>query len=192
MKNHVHEYLLSLSRFGIDPDFGSFVCRYGKFTIYCLAGPGEKVLQVTFAPEKHQRLQDQLRHFAGKVRIKELPQKKTRLDSMFADYFAGRITGFPIPLDSPLIAAGTDFQKRVWHQIKAIPYSSCITYQDLAGSAGSPRGARAAGTACGANPLALIIPCHRVVAVTGPGGFAGGPAVKKALLALENHRGRQG
>ena len=69
----------------------------------------------------------------------------------------------------------------------AIPYGTTITYRELAELAGSPKGSRAAGMACGANPLAVIIPCHRVVAANGLGGFAGGLAIKKALLDLEHN-----
>jgi O-6-methylguanine DNA methyltransferase len=87
--------------------------------------------------------------------------------------------------ESPLVAAGTNFQKRVWHHIRAIPYGSDITYQGLAKLAGSPKGSRAVGMACGANQIALMIPCHRVVAVNGLGGFAGGVNIKKDLLAHE-------
>ncbi len=185
MKNQVQEYLRALSGSGVEPEFASVTCRYRKFAIYCLIGPEEKVLQVTFAPAKHELLQKQLQNLDANVCIRKTRQKDTHLDYMFAEYFSGRLTSFPIDADSPLIAAGTNFQKRVWGHIKAIPYAGGITYQELAELAGSPNGARAAGTACGANPMALIIPCHRVVAVHGLGGFGGGIAMKKSLLALE-------
>ena len=71
-------------------------------------------------------------------------------------------------------------------QIAAIPHGKCITYQQLAELAGFPKGARAVGMACGANPLPVIIPCHRVVAKNGLGGFGGGITLKKSLLALEH------
>jgi methylated-DNA-[protein]-cysteine S-methyltransferase len=185
MKYQVQEYLLALSKSGAEPEFASVTCRYGEFAIYCLIGPEEKVLQVTFAPAKHDRLQTELQNLNANVYIRKMRQKDSHLSDMFAEYFSGRLTSFPIDADSPLIAAGTDFQKRVWNQIKVIPYAGRITYQDLAEQAGSINGARAAGTACGANPMALIIPCHRVVAVHGLGGFGGGITVKKSLLALE-------
>lgn len=187
MKNHLHNYLLKLSRSGVGPDFASATCRYGKFTIYCLIGPEENILQVSFAPEKHIRLQKQLKSLNSKVHIRTMLQEEFPFDAMFADYFSGGRTRFRLSMESPLIAAGSDFQKRVWSHIWSIPYAGCITYTKLAELAGSPRGARAAAKACGANPLALIIPCHRVVAINGPGGFAGGVAVKKALLALEHN-----
>ena len=186
MRNHLQNYLLQLSDSGVDLDFVSFTCRYGKFTMYCLIGPEENVIQVTFAPEKNEWLQKELGCLNSNVHIRKQLQKKFHYNDMFADYFAGRLNRFPIGPDSPLISAGTDFQRSVWRHIGAIPYAGCITYQRLAELAGSPKGSRAAGTACGANPLALIIPCHRVVAVNGPGGFAGGVAIKKALLALEH------
>lgn len=185
MQNHLLHYVQKLSRSETVPDFAAVTCRYGKFTMYCLIGPEENIVQVTFASEKHERLQKQLKVLNSNVHIKKLLQQHFPLNDMFADYFCGRLSRFPVSLNSPLIAAGTDFQKKVWRHIAAIPYGSYVTYQRLAQLAGSPGGARAVGLACGANPVAVIIPCHRVVAVGGPGGFAGGVAIKEALLALE-------
>ena len=82
--------------------------------------------------------------------------------------------------------AGTPFQRRVWQEIAAIPYGETITYSELAERAGRPAAIRAAASACGANPIPLLIPCHRVVGKHGsPGGFAWGLTYKKELLALE-------
>lgn len=88
----------------------------------------------------------------------------------------------------PLSANGTAFQRRVWHALRAIPLGSTITYAELADRVGS--GARAVANACGANPIALVIPCHRVVAKNGLGGFMQGRAtdslaIKRWLLAHE-------
>jgi len=188
VKNYLAPYLRKLSRAGSGLDFASATCRYGKFTIYCIIGPEENIVQLSFAPEKHQHSQQLLQSLHHKVSIRTLLQKEFYFDPIFADYFSGRLRKFQLTNESPLVAAGTAFQKNIWHHIGEIPYGSCITYQKLAELAGSPRGPRAAAKACGANPLALIIPCHRVVAVNGPGGFAGGVAVKKALLSLEHSR----
>lgn len=79
----------------------------------------------------------------------------------------------------------TDFQRRVWRAIAAIPYGETRTYGDIAIAAGSPAALRAAGQACGANPVALLVPCHRVVGRHGLGGFGGGLAIKRRLLAME-------
>ena len=186
MKKYVLYYLLNLSSSGVDLDFDSFICRYGKFTIYCLIGPEENIVQVSFTPEKHDRVKKLFKSLNSGVYIKKQPQKKFPFDKMFADYFFGRLTRFSISAESSLIAAGTNFQKNVWRHIGAIPYGRCITYQKLAELVGSPKGSRAAAQACGANPVSVIIPCHRVVAVNGLGGFAAGAAIKKALLALEH------
>lgn len=186
MKKYLHTYLRNLSSSGVGLDFASVTCRYGEFTIYCIIGPEENIVQLTFAPEKHEQAQEQLKSLNRKVFIRKVLQKKLHFNNIFADYFSGRLTRLPISNESPLVAAGTDFQKRVWRHIGEIAYGSSVTYQQLAESAGSPKGSRATGMACGANPMALIIPCHRVVAADGLGGFAGGVAIKKALLALEN------
>lgn len=113
------------------------------------------------------------------------PQENFPHDAMLAAYFSGARATFPAWVESPFLAAGTVFQQKVWRHISTIPYGSTMTYRELAVRAGSPKGARAAAQACGANPVSLIVPCHRVVASDGQGGFAGGVAVKKGLLALE-------
>jgi O-6-methylguanine DNA methyltransferase len=74
---------------------------------------------------------------------------------------------------------------RVWKAMYAIPFGEVRTYGQIAAAAGSPSAVRAAGQACGANPIVLFIPCHRVVAANGPGGFGSGLEWKAKLLALE-------
>ena len=97
-------------------------------------------------------------------------------------YFAGE----PVAFDLPLAPAGTSFQQRVWMAMRAIPPGETVTYGELARRLGSEP--RAVGGACGANPLPIVIPCHRVVAANGAGGYSGcgGLATKARLLALEN------
>ncbi|MCX5876804.1 MAG: MGMT family protein [Deltaproteobacteria bacterium] len=80
---------------------------------------------------------------------------------------------------------GTEFQRHVWDCIAKIPYGETKTYGELAQALGKPGAARAVGQACNANPLALIVPCHRVTGSCGLGGFAGGTEAKKYLLDLE-------
>lgn len=100
----------------------------------------------------------------------------------FEDYFAGRRQCF----DLPLAPHGTPFQERVWREIARVPYGETITYAELAERAGAPGSARAAGAATGRNPLAIVVPCHRIVATGGAlTGYAGGLARKERLLALE-------
>ncbi len=81
--------------------------------------------------------------------------------------------------------SGTRFQKRVWKELIKIPRGKTITYFELARRIGSPRACRAVGNACGKNPLPVAIPCHRVVAANGLGGFTGGLKKKIRLLKLE-------
>lgn len=78
------------------------------------------------------------------------------------------------------------FHRRVWRELRAIPWGATRTYGEIAAAAGSPRASRAVGQACAANRLALVIPCHRVVGSAGPGGFAWGPEWKVRLLQLES------
>ena len=98
------------------------------------------------------------------------------------EYLAGRRTIFELPIR----LHGTDFQRHVWHVLTDINYGCATTYGMLALMAGCEGGSRAVGSAVGANPLHVIIPCHRVVEKSGRiGGYAGGGAVKFELLARE-------
>jgi len=97
------------------------------------------------------------------------------------EYFAGSRTGFDVPLELD----GTPFQREVWDELTRIGYGETITYGELARRVGRPRGPRAVGQANGRNPVPIIVPCHRVVASGGIGGYGGGLKVKRALLALE-------
>jgi methylated-DNA-[protein]-cysteine S-methyltransferase len=101
----------------------------------------------------------------------------TQLD----EYFAGTRTTF----DLPTLPEGTAFQLGVWSELARIPYGATITYGELARRVGRPGGARAVGQANGRNPLPIVVPCHRVVASDGLGGYGGGLDVKRALLATE-------
>ncbi|ROQ89590.1 methylated-DNA--[protein]-cysteine S-methyltransferase [Desulfosoma caldarium] len=81
---------------------------------------------------------------------------------------------------------GTSFQHRVWQELCRIPYGATLSYGDLARRLGLSQGARAVGQACGRNPMAIVVPCHRVIGRNGSlGGYSGGIHIKKALLALE-------
>ncbi len=99
-----------------------------------------------------------------------------------SEYFAGQRTEFDLPLE----ARGTEFQRSVWRRLQEIPYGETISYGELARRVGNPKASRAVGSANGANPLPIVIPCHRVIAGNGTlGGFGGGLPTKQALLALE-------
>ena len=97
-------------------------------------------------------------------------------------YARGEATALDGALD---LAQGTPFQQAVWRALLEIPCGETRTYKQIAEWIGRPQAARAVGQAVGANPLPLVVPCHRVVASDGLGGFGGGLAMKKRLLKLE-------
>jgi methylated-DNA-[protein]-cysteine S-methyltransferase len=102
-----------------------------------------------------------------------------------AAYFASERREF----DLPLRPSGTPFQLTVWEALRRIPYGETVTYSELAAAIGRPAAARAVGSANHHNPLAIVVPCHRVIGADGTlTGYAGGLATKAALLALESGR----
>jgi len=99
------------------------------------------------------------------------------------EYFCGKRREFEVPL----ALDGTEFQLRVWNRLLQIPYGETLAYGQLAREIGAPRAARAVGLANGANPIPIIVPCHRVIGSNGsPTGFGGGLPLKNRLLALES------
>ena len=97
-----------------------------------------------------------------------------------------RIAGRKLDSALPLDLRGTDFQREVWNELLAIPAGSTRSYLDIAQAIKRPKATRAVAQACGANPVAVVVPCHRVVMSDGSiGGYSGLPGVKKALLAAE-------
>ena len=101
------------------------------------------------------------------------------------DYFAGKPPHLPA-----LDLQGSDFQRQVWRALLEIPWGEVLTYGELAASLGRPGAARAVGAANGRNPVAILVPCHRVVAAGGRlGGYSGGLEVKRKLLAHEAAHG---
>lgn len=98
-------------------------------------------------------------------------------------YFAGRLRRFTVPV----AFAGTPFQHQVWSELCRIPYGETISYMALANRIKNPKAVRAVGLANGANPIAIIVPCHRVIGANGSlTGFGGGLPTKRALLELES------
>lgn len=97
-------------------------------------------------------------------------------------YFAQELRQFNLPLD----IQGTSFQRNVWHELRRIPFGETRSYAQIAVAIGSPRAVRAVGAANGANPIPIVVPCHRVIGSSGKlTGFGGGLPLKKRLLELE-------
>ncbi len=123
----------------------------------------------------------QLHRDFGELEIATGGPVNQQTEQEITDYINGSRTEFTVPLD----LHGTEFQTRVLKRVAAIPFGRRATYSEVAADLGSPRAARAVGTANARNRIPIIIPCHRVVATTGLGGYGGGLELKKRLLDLE-------
>jgi methylated-DNA-[protein]-cysteine S-methyltransferase len=116
-------------------------------------------------------------------RVLEAPARLDEARRELDLYFDGKLEYFDLPLDWQL---SKDFRRRVLRAIYRIPYGQTRSYTEMATSAGNERAVRAAGTACGSNPIPLVVPCHRVLRTGGAlGGYGGGLPMKEALLKLE-------
>jgi O-6-methylguanine DNA methyltransferase len=134
---------------------------------------------------------DGLKRLTAMVR-KRFPKEPiipTVLDS--GKQIQGFLKGKRQAFDLKLNPGGTDFQRKVWKALQRIPYGKTRTYSQIAKQIKHPNSARAVGQACGANPLPLVVPCHRVVAADGKlGGFGLGLECKQRLLDIESGKGR--
>ena len=116
-------------------------------------------------------------------RVLEAPVELDEARRELERYFEGKLDRFDLPLDWTL---SDGFRLRVQRAIATIPYGQTRSYTEMARTAGNERAVRAAGTACGSNPLPLVVPCHRVLRSGGAlGGYGGGLPMKRALLQLE-------
>jgi methylated-DNA-[protein]-cysteine S-methyltransferase len=116
-------------------------------------------------------------------RVLEAPAELDEVRRELDRYFEGKLDRFALPLDWRLSGG---FRQRVLRAINRIPYGQTRSYTEMARKAGNERAVRAAGTACGSNPIPLVVPCHRVLRTGGAlGGYGGGLPMKRALLELE-------
>ncbi len=123
-----------------------------------------------------------LRNEATKLQFDESAEALQPYVRELEEYFAGDRRAFTFPLD----LRGTDFQVACWRALVAIPYGETRTYADIARAVGRPQGFRAVGMANNRNPIAIVVPCHRVIASDGTlCGYGGGLDVKRKLLELE-------
>jgi methylated-DNA-[protein]-cysteine S-methyltransferase len=126
-----------------------------------------------------------LRELAARIspRVLEAPARLDDVRRQLDLYFEGRLREFDLPLDWQL---SKGFRRRALRAIDRIPYGRTRSYTQIAASAGNERAVRAAGTACGSNPIPIVVPCHRVLRSGGAlGGYGGGLPMKEALLELE-------
>jgi methylated-DNA-[protein]-cysteine S-methyltransferase len=137
---------------------------------------------ITFPKNRWHRFLSALRRDEN-VNLKKDERKFLSLKKVLKSYFSGKKIRFKEPLD---LTGGTAFQKRVWKTMLKIPSGQTRSYGWLARQVGGQSKARAVGTACGANPIPIIIPCHRVIREDGGlGGYGGGLAMKRKLLRIE-------
>jgi O-6-methylguanine DNA methyltransferase len=124
-----------------------------------------------------------LRRHAQDARCHEAWAPNQAAIAQICDFLAGKLRDFDLPLD----LRATPFQLDVYAALVEIPYGETRSYADIARAVGRPRAVRAVGAANGANPIALVVPCHRVVQTGGKlGGYGGGLPLKKRLLAMEH------
>jgi methylated-DNA-[protein]-cysteine S-methyltransferase len=152
---------------------------FGKLTV---ASTKQGLVRVAFPEEP---LDAVLQRIAARIspRIVAAPSQLDAVRHELDEYFAGRRRSFALALDWSLTG---DFARRVLRATAEIPYGGVLSYGEVAGAAGSPRGSRAAGNALGSNPIPIVVPCHRVLRSGGVlGGYGGGPERKRWLLELE-------
>lgn len=169
--------LLDISYRTLDTPLGSLL----------LAATRVGLVRIAFAAQGHDRALDDLAQRVG-PRILADPRPLDGVTRELDEYFTGHRRAFDQPLDHRLTSG---FRAEVLAQLPRIGYGDTASYADIARAAGHPRAVRAVGSACGANPLPIVVPCHRVVRSDGtPGGYAGGAEAKRMLLTLEASRRR--
>ena len=152
----------------------------GPFGRVFLARTAEGVCRVSFRRSENNLLADlESRALLPEVSPAKLDEERRQLD----EYFDGRRRVFDLPVD---LRVGTAFQRRVLEAIRKIPFGGVTCYKDVARDIGRPGAQRAVGNALGRNPVAIVVPCHRVVASGGKlGGYTGGLDIKQTLMEIE-------
>jgi O-6-methylguanine DNA methyltransferase len=147
-----------------------------------LAATDAGLCKIALGEETPESFADWLARHVGPATLNPEASPLPRAVEQLNAYLEGRLRAFDLPLD----LHGTPFQQSVWHAVARIPYGQTTTYGQIAAQIGRPNAARAVGAANGANPLPIVIPCHRVVGGNGAlRGYGGGLHIKQALLDLE-------
>ncbi|WP_051113939.1 methylated-DNA--[protein]-cysteine S-methyltransferase [Actinopolymorpha alba] len=147
-----------------------------------LAATERGLVRVAYPNQDHDAALAQLAELVS-ARVLHAPARLDAVARQLEEYFAHRRRVFDVPVDLRL---SRGFRQAVLAHLPHIPYGATESYTQVAAAAGSPRAVRAVGTACATNPVPIVVPCHRVVRADGSyGGYAGGAAVKQALLTLE-------
>jgi O-6-methylguanine DNA methyltransferase len=148
----------------------------------CIAFTEKGVCRIALPRESEEGFFRWLRAHFGSQNVIEDRGKNEGVLAELESYLAGELRGFESTLD----LRGTEFQIKVWKEVKTIPYGATCSYRDIAERIGHPRAYRAVGAANRANPIPIIIPCHRVIGSDGSlRGYGGGLTMKERLLHLE-------
>ncbi|HET8592715.1 MAG TPA: methylated-DNA--[protein]-cysteine S-methyltransferase [Solirubrobacterales bacterium] len=170
--------LIDVAYAGVDSPFGTLLLARTSRGVVKLALPSHRGTAI----DEDEVLEELARRVSP--RLLEAPARLDEERRQLEDYFERRRERFQVPVDWRLTDPG--FRARALHAVARIPYGRTRTYAEIARAAGNERAFRAAGTACGTNPVPLFVPCHRVVQSGGGiGNYGGGPEMKRALLALE-------
>lgn len=147
-----------------------------------LYGTAEGLMAIVFPRHSRVQVEAWLDRVIGSARIVDDGEALEGAIEQLGEYFAGTRREFDLELDM----RGTDFQQRVWEAVRAVPYGQTRSYRQVAEAVGKPAATRAVGAANGANPLPLVVPCHRIIGSSGGlHGYGGGLDVKARLLELE-------
>ena len=155
-------------------NFSSAVTRVGQ--VFILSGP-KGVSRIIFGEKEFRNYLDGL----NGTRVTE-GGAASEMARELELYFDGELSEFKTEID---VSEGTPFQISVWNKLLDIPYGQTVTYKEVAEGIGKPGASRAVGNAVGANPIPIVIPCHRVLASNGLGGYSSGIDIKKDLLRVE-------
>lgn len=181
--------LNNITNLSSTPYYADLCCECHAIKFYMIISK-LGVTHLTFSSGDHRQAINHLKQQCPAMTRLEVAGKTSFCSEFFKEIISGKMAP-PDFEKNPFLKNATAFQKEVWLQISKLKAGETMTYGELATATGSPGGARAAGRACNRNPLALLIPCHRVVAARDIGGFAADLAIKKKLLELEKNYGKQ-
>ena len=173
---------------GIDDEKESFLCdfRQSSFGGVFVAVSCKGVCALLLGQDETILGQDFIRRFPNALIEKSIDVRNRKLDRIFTLIETYKDHGSEIPLD----LRGSEFQQVVWRVLREIPYGKTASYSEIAKKIGAPGSARAVAGACRANPVALLVPCHRVLAKNKTiSGYRWGVSLKHRLLEIENHGG---
>lgn len=175
--------MLSEQSFFTETIFQTHLC-----TIYVIIR-NNHIAHLSFSNDCHLLALNKIRSGLCTQIIKKNAETNNPICVELKEYLAGLRQNFNLTPDPFFLRSASPLRQRIWQQIAAIPYGNTVTYADIGRQLGNPFLARTIGQAAKANPLPLLIPCHRVTAKNNIGGYAGGAALKKHLLQLERNKG---